>query len=114
MSYQAISSTASAHVFNIAVPSLETVIDRTALWSSTVTLRITGNMDSARPADPNKPAGMMLVNYGVTDALSTFPPTFISGDDDGDHQQQHGGDERRRRPPCNLRVNGRRGVGLLS
>ena len=81
MSYQAISSTSSAHVFNIAVPSLETVIDRTVttvidrtvLWSSTVTLRITGNMDSTTPTNPNKPPGMMLVNYGVTDALSAFP-----------------------------------------
>ena len=87
MSYQAISSTSSAHVFNIAVPSLETVIDRTVLWSSTVTLRVTGNMDSTRPTDPNKPLGMMLVNYGVTDALSAFPHAFPSGDDDGDHQQ---------------------------
>jgi hypothetical protein len=47
MTYQAISATNSAHVFNIAVPSLETVIDRTVLWSSTVTLRITGNINPA-------------------------------------------------------------------
>ena len=73
MSYQAISSTSLAHVFNIAVPSLDTVIDRTVLWSSTVTLRITGNMESARPTHPNKALGKMLVNYGVTDALSAFP-----------------------------------------
>ena len=53
MSYQAISSTSSAHVFNIAVPSLETVIDRTVLWSSTVTLRITGKMDSSAPTNSN-------------------------------------------------------------
>ena len=30
-------------------------------------------MDSANPTNPNKPLGMMLVNYGVTDALSAFP-----------------------------------------
>ena len=73
MSYQAISSTSSAHVFNIAVPSLERVIDRTVLWSSTVTLRTTGNVDSANPANPNNPLGRMLVNYGVTDAFSASP-----------------------------------------
>ena len=30
-------------------------------------------MESANPTNPNKPLGMMLVNYGVTDALSAFP-----------------------------------------
>ena len=32
-----------------------------------------GQRDSANPTNPNKPRGMMLVNYGVTDALSAFP-----------------------------------------
>ena len=40
-------------------------------------LRMTGNMDSANPTTPNKPPGMMLVNYGVTDALSAFPLHFL-------------------------------------
>ena len=62
--FQAISKTPAAHVFNIAVPSLETVIQREVLWASTVTIAITG---------ANKPVGEYLVNYGVTDALSAFP-----------------------------------------
>ena len=31
--FKAISSSPSAHVFNIAVPSLETIIDREVLWT---------------------------------------------------------------------------------
>ena len=62
--FQAISRTPAAHVFNIAVPSLETVIQREVLWASTVTTAITS---------ANKPVGEYLVNYGVTDALSAFP-----------------------------------------
>ena len=47
--FQAISRTPAAHVFNIAVPSLETVIQREVLWASTVTIAIT--------ATANKPVG---------------------------------------------------------
>ena len=65
MPFKAISATSSAHVYNITVPSLETIISREVLWQSTVTLKITGN--------GNKPYGMFLVNYGVTDALAPFP-----------------------------------------
>ena len=42
MPFKAISQTTSAHVFNVPVPSLETVISREGLWSSIVTLKITG------------------------------------------------------------------------
>ena len=62
--FKAVSATSTAHVFNVTVPSLETIISREVLWRSTVTLRITGI---------NKPAGEFLVNYGVTDALAPFP-----------------------------------------
>ena len=62
--FKAVSSSPTAHVFNVTVPSLETIISREVLWRSTVTLRITGL---------NKPAGEFLVNYGVTDALAPFP-----------------------------------------
>ena len=62
--FKAVSSSASAHVFNVTVPSLETIISREVLWRSTVTLRITGT---------NKPATKFLVNYRVTDALAAFP-----------------------------------------
>jgi hypothetical protein len=62
--YRAIFPTNSAHVYNVAVPSLETVISREVLWESTITLKITGI---------NKPTNEFLVNYGVTDALAPFP-----------------------------------------
>jgi len=63
--YKAISHSTSSHVFNIAIPSLETVISREVLWRSTVTLRIV--------CSDNKPNHLPPVNYGVTDALAAFP-----------------------------------------
>ena len=66
MPFKAISQTTSAHVFNVPVPSLETIISREVLWTSKVTLKITG---------ANKPNGKFLVNYGVTDPLAPFPFT---------------------------------------
>ena len=60
----------SSQVFNIAVPSLETIISREVLWEATVTLRIEANMNGAAT---NKLDNMFLVNYGVTDALAPFP-----------------------------------------
>ena len=62
--FKAISETISSHVYNVTVPSLETIISREVLWQSTVTLKITGT---------NKIPGQFLVNYGVTDALAPFP-----------------------------------------
>ena len=62
--FKAISETAASHVYNVTVPSLETVISREVLWQSTVTLRI----DVA-----GKDAAEFAVNYGVTDALAPFP-----------------------------------------
>ena len=67
-----ISATNSSHVFNIAVPSLETIISREVLWESTLTLQIQANIDTGT-GNSNKPPDMFLVNYGVTDALSAFP-----------------------------------------
>ena len=113
VSYQAISSTSSAHVFNIAVPSLEAVIDRTVLWSSTVTLRITGNIDSANPPNSNKPPGMMLVNYGVTDALSAFPLNSLVATMTATINNNTVAMNVADVLPAILRFNGPRGVGLL-
>ena len=62
--FKAVSATPTANVFNVTVPSLETIISREVLWKSKVVLKITGT---------NKPAGEFLVNYGVTDALAPFP-----------------------------------------
>jgi len=39
--FKAISETKASHVYNVTVPSLETVISREVLWKSTVTLKIT-------------------------------------------------------------------------
>jgi len=63
-SFKAISETPSNQTFNIAVPSLETVISREIMWGSTVTIAITTT---------GKPLPEMPVNYGVTDALAAFP-----------------------------------------
>jgi hypothetical protein len=62
--YKAISETTANHVYNVTVPSLETIISREVLWQSTVTLRI---------SNPNKDGNDFAVNYGVTDALAPFP-----------------------------------------
>jgi hypothetical protein len=62
--YKAISQSTSNHVYNVAVPSLETIIGREVLWKSTVTLKVTTT---------NRPAGTYAVNYGVADALAPFP-----------------------------------------
>ena len=64
MPFKAVSSSATAHVFNVTVLSLETIISREVLWRSTVVSRIEGT---------NKPPEQFLVNYGVTDALAPFP-----------------------------------------
>jgi len=77
MPYKAVSESTSAQVFNVAVPSLETIISREVLWKSKITLKIRA---TSRNVDPNgmapvlrKPTNQFLVNYGVSDALSAFP-----------------------------------------
>ena len=62
--YNAISQSTSNHVYNVAVPSLETIISREVLWKSTITLKI---------SVPAPLTGRFAVNYGVTDALAPFP-----------------------------------------
>ena len=64
--FSTISKSTSAHVFNIAVPSLETIISREVLWTSTLTLQITVGNRTGYP-------GMFAVNYGVADALEPLP-----------------------------------------
>ena len=67
--FNAISKSTSAHVFNIAVPSLETIISREVLWTCDVTFKIVQDQ-AAKDAGF---AHMFTVNYGVTDALAPFP-----------------------------------------
>ena len=71
--FKAISATTSAHVYNVTVPSLETIISREVLWSSEITLCITSSATNATNNTAQKPYDMFLINYGVTDALSAFP-----------------------------------------
>ena len=51
-------------MYNVTVPSLETIICKEVLWRSTVTLNI---------SYPDKGTNEFAVNYGVTDALAPFP-----------------------------------------
>jgi len=53
----------SSHVFNIQVPSENTLVDRRVLWKSQLTLQISGTAT----------AGQFLVNYGLSDSLAPFP-----------------------------------------
>ncbi|MFM7986619.1 MAG: phage major capsid domain-containing protein, partial [Candidatus Fonsibacter sp.] len=50
--------------YNVAVPTLDTIISREVLWKSTVTLKVTTEF---------RPTGTYAMNYGVTDALAPFP-----------------------------------------
>ena len=61
--FPAISESASSCIYNIQVPSLETVIDRKVLWTATVRLKITGVST----------ADTQLLRYGVRDCLAPFP-----------------------------------------
>ena len=54
-------------VFNVVVPSLETILCRYVMMQATLTLKVTGT----------KPPVEWLVNYGVTDALGPFPLNSI-------------------------------------
>lgn len=53
----------SSHVFNIQVPSENTLVDRHVLWKSQVTLQISGTAA----------LGQFLINYGLSDSLSAMP-----------------------------------------
>ena len=62
--FKAVSENTTSHIYNVPVPSLETIISREVLWRSTITLKI---------SVPDKPNNEFAVNYGVTDALAPFP-----------------------------------------
>ena len=62
--FKAISATPSSMVFNVVVPSIETILDRRIMIQTTMILRI----DIENPI-----ANSQLINYGVTDALASFP-----------------------------------------
>jgi len=60
-----VAASTTSLVFNVQVPSLQTVIDRRVMLGADITLKISGNAGSV--------AGTKLVNYGTTDALAPFP-----------------------------------------
>jgi hypothetical protein len=78
-SYSAISQSSSGTIFNCVIPSLETIVSREVLWTSTVTLEV--YLGAARnPASAASTAlthditdQMFLVNCGVDSALAPFP-----------------------------------------
>ena len=77
-SYKAISESSSGVVFNCVIPSLETIVQREILWTSTVTLAIkneAGARDAANGllTTHGLTDAMFLVNYGVDSALAPFP-----------------------------------------
>ena len=72
--FKAISATPSAMVFNVVVPSLETILDRHVMLQTTLTLKITGVVRAYNGAKvAGKDPDGWLVNYGVTDSLGPMP-----------------------------------------
>ena len=57
----------SSQVFNIQVPSHETILSRQIMWTATVTLKITGVVAAGTPGY------QQIIQYGITDVLSAFP-----------------------------------------
>ena len=61
--FKSTSASPSSMVFNVVVPSLETVVDRRVMLRATIKLKITGTVA----------VGSQLLNYGLRDALGPFP-----------------------------------------
>lgn len=61
--FPATSQSPSSHVYNIVVPSLETVVDRRCMWTSTVVLKITATVAADKQA----------IKYGIRDCLGPMP-----------------------------------------
>ena len=61
--FNAVSQGNSSHVYNIACPSENIIVDRRVIWTSRLKLKITGT----------PPVGEYLVNYGTTEAFSPVP-----------------------------------------
>ena len=62
--FKAISASPSSMIFNIVVPSVETILDRRIMMKATCILRIDIQ---------NRLPNTQPVNYGITDALAPFP-----------------------------------------
>jgi hypothetical protein len=62
--FKAISSSPSSMIFNIVVPSVETILDRRIMMKATCILRIDVQ---------NRLTNTQPINYGIADALAAFP-----------------------------------------
>jgi hypothetical protein len=62
--FAATSESPSSCVYNIVVPSLDTIVDRHVMWTATVELDIEAKSGAA---------DSQLVNYGLRDCLGPFP-----------------------------------------
>ncbi len=62
------SESTSSIIFNVPVPSLETIVDRRVMIRSTITLKIMGDVKQH----------FQVINYGNRDSLSPFPMTSSS------------------------------------
>lgn len=65
--FNAVSEGATSHVFNIQVPSEQTLLDRRVLWTSKCTMQITVSTPNGTPA------GINVFDYGFNAALAPFP-----------------------------------------
>jgi len=99
--YKAISQTTANHVYNVTVPSLETIVSREVLWKSIVTLKI---------SNPDKANSEFAINYGVTDALAPFPLHSLVNVMTSDDKQQYSIPEHARDAPDPTAPGGSRGV----
>jgi hypothetical protein len=63
--FVATSQSNSSHVYNIQVPSEQTIVDRRVMWESEVTLKLSSTAA--------KPGGIPLIQYGLRDSLAPFP-----------------------------------------
>jgi hypothetical protein len=102
--FKAISQTTSAHVFNVPVPSLETIISREVLWTSKVTLKITNT---------NKERQLLRRELRGHRRPRTFPPSLPGEHHDRHHQQQHRLPEHRRHPAHAPAHDGSGGAGQI-
>jgi hypothetical protein len=68
--FLATSQSNSSHVYNIQVPSEQTIVDRRVMWESEVTLKITSTA--------GKPGGIPLIQYGLRDSLGPFPLHYLT------------------------------------
>ena len=68
--FKAFSATPNSMVFNIVVPSLETILDRHLMIATTFVVNINYK---GSDGSTTLPVGRPLINYGATDALANFP-----------------------------------------